>query len=94
MKDRKQGKCLILIISMLLVCIFLITGQPAVPVSAEEGDVEAEVTVISVPVKESYGASIADSSRVVLLQRALEEPDAQGALMLGQGWVSIKLHPP
>ena len=90
MKDNKQCKKLILIISMSLVCIFLITGQPAVPVSAEEGDVEAEVTV-NAPVKESYGASIADSSRVVLLRRALEEPDGHGALMLRRGWVSIEL---
>ncbi len=90
MKDSKRSKKLALIVGTFLVCALLIAGQPAVPVSAEEGDVEAEVTV-SVPVKESYGASIADSSRVVLLRRALEEPDGQGALMLRQGWVSIEL---
>ena len=90
MKDGKQGKYLILMIGMLLVCVFLIAGQPAVPVSAEEGDVDAEVTVTTTS-GESYGADVIDSYRVFLSWWSLGVPDNRGAWILYKGWTIIKL---
>jgi hypothetical protein len=90
MGETKKGKKLVLVVIMLLAGALLMAGQHMAPVAAEESDVGAEVTVTEI-VPESYGASIADSSRVIRSSRALEEPDSKGALMLVRGWASIEL---
>jgi hypothetical protein len=90
MGEIKKSKKPVLVVITLLAGALLMAGQHIAPVAAEESDVGADVTVTEV-VAESYGASIADSSRVIRSSRALEEPDNDGAMMLVRGWASIEL---
>jgi len=89
-KAGRIGKKFLDIISILLLCVIFAAGQHAVPTYAADEPIDVTVTVTSSS-PESYGESVAASSRVFLSWRALGEPDSQGAWMLQRGWISIKL---
>ena len=78
------------IVGVLLLCVVFTTVQYAAPVYGDEDSLPADVTVTS-PSAESYGASVAASSRVFLPQHAPGEPDGRGAWMLRRGWIDIEL---
>jgi len=61
-----------------------------VPTYAADDSIDVTVTVTS-PSPESYGVSVAVSSRVFLPWRALGEPDGSGAWMFQKGWIAIEL---
>lgn len=90
-KTGRPSKKSIFIGGILLLCVILAQVQYAVLVYADKGPIDVTVTVTSPPIAESYGASIAASSGVVLPGRALGEPDGKGALMFRRSWVSIEL---
>ena len=89
-KTGRISKKSLAIVGILLSCVIFAAGQYAVPIYASDDSLDATVTVTS-PSPESYGVSVAASSRVFLTWRALGEPDDGGAWMLQGSWVSIKL---
>lgn len=79
------------IITSLLTGALLSLLLPAIPVSAgDESSVDAEVEVLPEGGM-SYGASVQGFHRTLFARWALGGPDDRGALILMNGWVSIKL---
>ena len=89
-RDRVVNRKGLLVTGILSLCIVFGAVQYAVPVYGSEDSLPAEATVTS-PSAESYGASVAASSRVFLPQHAPGEPDGRGAWMLRRGWIDIEL---
>jgi len=89
-KAYRPSKQTLFVVCILLLGVIFAAGQYAVPTYASDEPIDVTVTVTSSS-PESYGVSVADSSRVFLPWRALGEPDGRGAWMLQRGWVSIEL---
>ena len=90
-KPDRLDKRFIFIVSICLLCTILFTIQyMSSTATGDETSVDAEVTVTS-NVNQSYGDSVFASSRVLLAERALGEPDNLGSYMFMQGWKSLEL---
>jgi len=84
--DKKSN----VIVNLLLICVVSAMALYTVPVYADEGSVDSEVTVVS-PAMDSYGHHVAASSGVFLSWQAIGEPDLYSSWILSRGWISLAL---